>query len=261
MGRAKIIIKGESVQEIGYRVSLLTDALNFGISNFYAYNAKIKNKQAVIVLLGAEKETINDFYNHIKENIPEDAVVSDFEMEDFTSNVMDIDRYLHLIQIEQLNKGIPTPEEDEDRLHEKMLKRIRETEAAGECRQDTAAKLAEQLYPYINEIMTVGLRTWLESHPELQIKITTNLLTIISGELLDLIFRKLQAPKDIPTWLTVTFIQQEGSEIMAWGIDHALVSKSYILRGLYNEAKSKKPDIQDLDNLIPLIQKKIKTFH
>lgn len=107
MSKAKITIKGEKVWEIGYRVSLLTNALNFGISNFYAYNTKIKDKYAVIVLISTEKEAIDDFYNYVKENIPEDAIVSDFEIEDFTGNVMDIDRYLHLIQIEQLNKGIP----------------------------------------------------------------------------------------------------------------------------------------------------------
>ncbi len=107
MDKAKIIIKGEKVQEIGYRVSLLTNALSFGISNFYAYNTRIKDKYAVIVLISAEKETINDFYNYVNENIPEDAIVSDFEIEDFTGNVMDIERYLHLIQVEQLNKGIP----------------------------------------------------------------------------------------------------------------------------------------------------------
>lgn len=107
MDKAKIIIKGEKVQEIGYRVSLLTNALSFGISNFYAYNTRIKDKYAVIVLISAEKETINDFYNYVKENIPEDAIVSDFEIEDFTGNVMDIERYPHLIQVEQLNKGIP----------------------------------------------------------------------------------------------------------------------------------------------------------
>lgn len=107
MNRAKITIKGDMVQEIGYRVFLLTNALNFGISKFYAYNAVIEGRQAVIILIEAEKEIIIDFYNYIKANIPEDAIVYDFEMEEFTGNVMDIDRYLHLIQVEQLNKGVP----------------------------------------------------------------------------------------------------------------------------------------------------------
>ncbi len=119
---AKITIKGERVQEIGYRVSLLTNALSFGVSKFYAYNTGISGKQVVIVLVGAEKRTIDDFYNHIRENVPEDAIVSDFEMGDFTGNVMDINSYLHLIQIEQLNKGIPAILEIRDNT-KKMLEK------------------------------------------------------------------------------------------------------------------------------------------
>ncbi len=107
MDKAKIIIQGDKVQEIGYRVFILTNALNFEIGKFYAYNVRIEDKQAVIVLIGAEKEQIINFYSYIRENIPDDAIVSGFEIEDFTGNIMDIDKYLHLIQVEQLNKGIP----------------------------------------------------------------------------------------------------------------------------------------------------------
>ena len=103
----KVTITGEKVQDIGYRVILLTSALNFGINKFYAYNASLGGEQAVVTLIGAEKETITYFYNYIKENIPEEAIVSDIKIEEFKGNVMDIDRYLHLIQVEQLNKGIP----------------------------------------------------------------------------------------------------------------------------------------------------------
>ena len=59
MYKAKIIITGKKIHEIGYR------------------------------------------------DIPDDAILENLKIEDFTGNVMDIDRYLHLIQVEQLNKGIP----------------------------------------------------------------------------------------------------------------------------------------------------------
>lgn len=107
MYKAKIIITGNKIHEIGYRVFLLTNALNLGIGKFHAYNTKIKNVQGVIVLVEGSKDIINDFFDQVKENIPDDAIVSDIVIEDFTGNVMDIDRYLHLIQVEQLNKGIP----------------------------------------------------------------------------------------------------------------------------------------------------------
>jgi acylphosphatase len=107
MYKAKIIITGNKIHEIGYRVFLLTNALNLGIGKFHAYNTKIKNMQGVIVLVEDSKEIINDFFDQVKENIPDDAILSDIVIENFTGNVMDIDRYLHLIQVEQLNKGIP----------------------------------------------------------------------------------------------------------------------------------------------------------
>lgn len=107
MYKAKIIITGNKIHEIGYRVFLLTNALNLGIGKFHAYNTKIKNMQGVIVLVEDSKEIINDFFDQVKENVPDDAILSDIVIEDFTGNVMDIDRYLHLIQVEQLNKGIP----------------------------------------------------------------------------------------------------------------------------------------------------------
>lgn len=100
MPKAKITIKGERVQEIGYRVSILTDALNLGINKFYAYNTEISDKQAVIALVDAEKKTIDDFYNHIKENVPKDVAISDIEIKDFTGNVVNVDSYLHLLEIE-----------------------------------------------------------------------------------------------------------------------------------------------------------------
>ncbi len=105
--KKKIIITGDKVQDVGYKVFLLSSALTFGIEKFNAINTAIKKKQAVIVQVGAEKENIDDFYEYINQNIPEDASVSGIEIEDFEGHIMDIERYIHLAQLEQLYKGIP----------------------------------------------------------------------------------------------------------------------------------------------------------
>lgn len=105
--KKKIIITGDKVQDVGYRVFLLSSALTFGMDKFNATNTVIKKKQAVIVQIGAEKEIIDDFYEYINQNVPEDASVSKIEIEDFEGHIMDIDRYMHLTQVEQLYKGIP----------------------------------------------------------------------------------------------------------------------------------------------------------
>ncbi|MDO9097943.1 MAG: acylphosphatase [Candidatus Methanoperedens sp.] len=148
----KIVITGESMHDIGYRVFLLNNALNFGIDRFNAYNVEEKGTPAVFVLLESEEHIINDFYSYIKENIPAYAQVSDFRIEDFRGNVMEIDRYLHLIQVEQLNKGIPAIIEIRDNTKQMLekqdttidiLKKVKEDTAqirqdTGQIRQDTA---------------------------------------------------------------------------------------------------------------------------
>lgn len=139
MDKAKIIITGSKVQEVGYRVCLLTNALNFGINKFYAYNTTIKNTQAVILLLEAEREIITDFYNYINENVPDDAIVSDFKIEDYKGNVMEIDKYLHLIQVEQLNKGIPA------------ILDIRENTKVMLGKQDTLIEITEKGFREVKE--------------------------------------------------------------------------------------------------------------
>lgn len=144
---------------------------------------------------------------------------------------------------------------DEEGVRKEILRQTKETEIAGELRQDTVNKLAQQVYPHINEILTVGLRAWIESRSDLQIRVSTGMLTLLAAELLEIIYSKLQQPTDIPTWLAVTFIQQEGSEILAHGAGSAMMHKSYVLRNLYNDAKSKKPDIKGLDELIPAVQR------
>jgi hypothetical protein len=62
---------------------------------FYNINIYYKQKRLLLIKTNLTKSS------YIKENIPEDAVVSEFDIEDFTGNVMDVDKYLHLVQIEQ----------------------------------------------------------------------------------------------------------------------------------------------------------------
>ncbi len=107
MEKVKIIIIGERVHEVGYRVFLLNNALNFGIDRFNSYNAKENGMPAVIVLLEADEEIIADFYDFINKIFPEDAKVSEIKKEGFKGRVTNIEQYMHLAMVEQLDKGIP----------------------------------------------------------------------------------------------------------------------------------------------------------
>jgi len=62
MDKISITITGEKVQDLGYRVSLLNSALTSGADKFNAQNTYIKDKQAVIIHVGAEKEIIDEYY-------------------------------------------------------------------------------------------------------------------------------------------------------------------------------------------------------
>jgi len=107
MEKVKIVIIGEMVHEVGYRVFLLNNSLNFGIDRFNAYNAIEDGKPAVSVILEAEEEIITDFYEFINKNFPENARVSEIKKEGFKGRVMSVEQFMHLAMVEQLDKGIP----------------------------------------------------------------------------------------------------------------------------------------------------------
>ncbi len=138
MVKVKVVITGESMHDIGYRVFLLNNALNFGIDRFNAYNVEEKGAPVVFVLLESEEHIINDFYSYIKENIPAYAQVSDFRIEEFRGNVMEIDKYLHLIQVEQLNKGIPAIIEIRDNTKQMLEKQDTTIDILKKVKEDTA---------------------------------------------------------------------------------------------------------------------------
>jgi acylphosphatase len=120
--KLKVKITGSRVHEVGYRVFLLRKALELGVERFNAYNTKENGMQVLTAFLEGNKDQIAAFQEFTNENKPEDAEVSDRVFEDYEGYVIGIADYMHLIQVEQLSKGIPAILSI-DRKQDKMLEK------------------------------------------------------------------------------------------------------------------------------------------
>lgn len=105
--KMQAIITGKKVHDIGYRVFLLQRSLELGFQRFNARNQVRNGDQQVIVQYAGEPEMVDAFSSVIREERPRDADVSDISFEPYEGYVVSITDYMHMIQIEQLSKGIP----------------------------------------------------------------------------------------------------------------------------------------------------------
>lgn len=120
--KLKVKITGSKVHEVGYRVFLLRKALELGVERFNAYNTKENGMQVLNAFLEGNKNQNAAFQEFANENKPEDAKVSGRVFEDYEGYVIGIVDYMHLIQVEQLSKGIPAILSI-DRKQDKMLEK------------------------------------------------------------------------------------------------------------------------------------------
>ncbi len=106
MIKLKGSILGDKTHDVGYRVFLLTKAMELGIERFRASNTFEKDVQAVVFYLEADQTSINEYKDFINSNFPENAEVTEVSFEDYSRYVSSISDYMHLIQVELLNKWI-----------------------------------------------------------------------------------------------------------------------------------------------------------
>ena len=99
-------ITGNPVHEVGYRIFLLQKALGFGIQRFDAHNEVSNVNQQVIVHAEGEPDQIEAFSAFIRSKSYPEAIISDISVHEYTGYIINIIDYMHMIQIEQLSKGI-----------------------------------------------------------------------------------------------------------------------------------------------------------
>ncbi len=159
-------ITGSKIHDVGYRVFLLRKALELGMEKFNAYNTKENKNQVLIALLEGSEEQITAFVDFAKMNKPESAEVTDVAFEDYEGYVLSIGDYMHLIQVEQLSKGIPailSIDRKQDKMLEKqdkILEKLDETkkEVVGEIRDlrwDMKSYMDKRLVKIENDIATI----------------------------------------------------------------------------------------------------------
>jgi acylphosphatase len=99
--KVRIVIEGERVQGVGYRIFLTQKALESGIDKILPRNI---DEDKVEVLLEDDESRINKFYETVKKEKP---VPSKMKIEPYKNEipVPTIDRYLSYLTAEQLVQG------------------------------------------------------------------------------------------------------------------------------------------------------------
>ncbi len=140
--KMQAVITGRRVHGVGYRVFLLQCSLEQGFQRFSARNRVQNGAEQVVVQYEGEPGQVDALSSIIQEEHSPDAVVSDIAFEPYEGYVVPVTDYMHVIQIEQLSKGIPaiiSIDKKQDSLLEKsdqMLQKMdrMETSITGEIR-------------------------------------------------------------------------------------------------------------------------------
>lgn len=140
MQKLKLKITGSRVHDVGYRVFLVNKALTLGINNFNTFNTHLNGTQAVIAIIEADDEAIEEFKNFVTSFTPKEAVVENVYFEEYGNLVPPIERVMQAFQMEQWGKGIPIllqMLERQDKTLEKQDKMLE--------KEDTTVQILERI--------------------------------------------------------------------------------------------------------------------
>ncbi|MEM3386261.1 MAG: acylphosphatase [Nitrososphaerales archaeon] len=96
--KAKITIKGKRVQDVGYRLHLLSKA--YTLTGFEAANIG----EDLIILIEGSVEKVDKFIQTVKTEKPPSAEVSNIIVEPYDKEVMNLTEYREQLSLEQLAK-------------------------------------------------------------------------------------------------------------------------------------------------------------
>ncbi|MBO3832254.1 MAG: acylphosphatase [Candidatus Brockarchaeota archaeon] len=100
MAKKRVVIKGEKVQDVGYRLFLLEAAESIGLKGFQARNVG----NDVEFLVEGDENKVADFVGFAKTNYPELAEVKEVVTEDYDGNIMSIEGFYRSFSAGQLVK-------------------------------------------------------------------------------------------------------------------------------------------------------------
>ncbi len=98
--KRKIVIRGERVQDVGYRLFLLEIAERLGLRGFQARNVG----DHVECFVEGDEERVHRFLEIARSSHPEFAVVREVADEEYRGDVMSVEGFYRLFSLEQLVK-------------------------------------------------------------------------------------------------------------------------------------------------------------
>ncbi|MFP3945570.1 MAG: acylphosphatase [Archaeoglobaceae archaeon] len=118
--KAKIIIEGEKVQDIGYRYYLTEFALSSGIERFRAIDTE--DGRYVIAFVDGDSEVVNEYCQLIKSSYPQRAIVNRVKVEDYIGYVPKIESFALIFNMGQSGKFIESAHRAEDSIRDESQK-------------------------------------------------------------------------------------------------------------------------------------------
>jgi acylphosphatase len=116
--KKRIVIKGERVQDVGYRLFLLEAAEQLGLVGFQAKNME----DYVECIVEGEKSRVDKFIEFARSNFPEFAEVREVIDENYEGSVMSIEGFYRIFSLSQLvkivNVGLKMLEKQDETLKE-----------------------------------------------------------------------------------------------------------------------------------------------
>ncbi|NOR77765.1 MAG: acylphosphatase [Methanophagales archaeon] len=100
--KRRLVIKGDVVHDIGFRLFLYEQAEVLDIAEFQARNVE----RAVEVLVGGDEAEVAKFVEFVEQERPERADVEDIETEEYEGKIKPIDRFAQSFMLAQMGKFV-----------------------------------------------------------------------------------------------------------------------------------------------------------
>lgn len=98
--KKKLIIEGDRVQDVGYRLFIFDIAESYGLKGFYAKNVD-KN---VEVLVEGDDALVEDFLKEVTKSYPPYALVKNISVKDYDGPVTSVESFYRSLSLQQLTK-------------------------------------------------------------------------------------------------------------------------------------------------------------
>jgi len=158
--KRRLVIKGDVVHDIGFRLFLYEHAEVMDITEFQARNIE----RAVEVLVGGDEAEVAQFVEFVEQERPERADVEDIEIEEYEGKIKPIERFAQSFMLAQMGKFVNIGMEmlatekaikkDTGRMLEKQDSLLEKQDSLLEKQDETSSEikgLREDLKSYMEE--------------------------------------------------------------------------------------------------------------